>query len=84
MSNRSKFMRKGKGNRAKHTPKELAFRDQLALEIVRDKLRVYVDKFARIKGDSVSFSMYDYKTKIVTKKEIPLAQCKQVVGELWT
>lgn len=80
MSNRSRFMRKGKG---KPTSNELSFRDQLALEIVRDKLRVYVDKYARIKGSTVTYSLYDYKSKKVTQKELSLAQCKTVVGELY-
>lgn len=75
---RNKYGRKRNNKPTQHTGQDRA------LEIVRDKLRTYIDKYAKIVGNAVEYSFYDHKTRTATKKEVSLAECVRITEELYS
>lgn len=73
------------GTRRKNKPSQQPINEEVPrpLEVVRDKLRAYIDKYATIKDNTVEYSFYDHKTRVATKRVLSLAECTRITEELY-
>lgn len=58
-------------------------KESIAMEVVRDKLKLYIDKYAHIGNECVKYSLYNHRTKTAVKKEVSQAECLRIYEEIY-
>jgi len=58
-------------------------RKQRSIMIIRDKIRTYVDKYAKAKDNSIYYSIYDTKSKKRIDRVLDNKQIMRIYGELY-
>ena len=64
-------------NRNKHLKK------YWPMNVLLKKIKAYIDRRARVKGEEIHYSLYDYRTRKATKKVMGLGECTRVFNELY-
>ena len=59
------------------------FKKYWPMNVMFKKIKTYIDRRARIKGDEIHYSLYDFRTKQATKKVMDLSECTRVFNELY-
>lgn len=64
-------------NRNKH------FKKYWPMNVMFKEIKKYIDRRARVKGEDIHYSFYDYRTGKATKMIMGLDECIRVFNELY-